>query len=201
MNPAFEKALEARLLWMQVRSYGSLGFHRQAGIFAQQAYWIVHNLAINQARCEPPCVAEYGAQCPTILSDVSRLVDVYKYAWFDELEIIEDELHEATQNLEWQREEAAERIRQAQLEQHAKSCIERNDWEALDLPTPEHLSAELYAGKPMRVGGHFLDYEDGIIWMDNPYGVEGCLGEDPTILLCRQFLTRIAKGGMYGPEP
>ncbi|GGJ53097.1 hypothetical protein [Pseudomonas syringae] len=28
MNPAFEQALQARLLWMQVRSYGSLGFHR-----------------------------------------------------------------------------------------------------------------------------------------------------------------------------
>ncbi|RMS43390.1 DSBA oxidoreductase [Pseudomonas ficuserectae] len=49
--------------------------------------------------------------------------------------------------------------------------------------------------------GHFLDYEDGIVWMDNPYGVEGCLGGEPTIQLCREFLITIAKGGMYGPEP
>lgn len=83
----------------------------------------------------------------------------------------------------------------------ALGCIERGDWAALDLPSPEALSADLFAGKSVCVDGYFLDYEDGVVWMDNPYGVEGCLGNEPTVALCRQFLTRIARGGMYGPEP
>ena len=186
MNPAFEQALQARLLWMQVRSYGSLGLHREAGIFARKACWLVESLGVDQAHRGLP----YGADCPVLLSDVHRLAFLYESAWSYETQIIEEE-----------REEAAEYQRSEQLKAHAQACIERNDWEALDLPTPEHLSAELYAGKPMRVDGHFLHYEDGFVWMDNPYGVEGCLGEDPTIQLCRKFLTRIAKGGMYGPEP
>lgn len=190
MNPAFEQALEARLLWMQVRSYGSLGFHRMAGICAERAYMLVEHLAMSQARCPLPWANPYGAVCPPLLSDVPRLADLYVHAWHDEAQLVEEE-----------QEEAAEYQRREQLKAHAMACIERNDWDALDLPTPEYLSAELYAGKPMRVDGHFLHYEDGIVWMDNPYGVEGCLGEDPTIQLCRQFLTRIAKGGMYGPEP
>lgn len=86
------------------------------------------------------------------------------------------------------------------LEGFAKKCVESNDWKALDLPSPEHLSSELYAGKPMQIDGHFLLYKEGMVWMDNPYGVEGCLGREPTISLCRQFLVRIAMGGMYGPE-
>lgn len=197
MNPAFERSLEARLLWMQVRSYGSLGLHREAGILARKAYWLVECLGADQARRGSP----YGADCPVLLSDVDRLAFLYVSAWSYETQNIEEEREEEAEYLEWQREKAEEKIKQEQLELHAASCIERNDWEALDLPTPEHLSAELYAGKPVRIDGHFLHYEDGIIWMDNPYGVEGCLGEDPTIQLCRQFLTRIAKGGMYGPEP
>ncbi|NAS64929.1 hypothetical protein CVE34_01185 [Pseudomonas syringae pv. actinidiae] len=41
MNPAFEQALQARLLWLQVRSYGSLGFHQMAREAAHKAYWLV----------------------------------------------------------------------------------------------------------------------------------------------------------------
>lgn len=190
MNAAFEQALEARLLWMQVRSYGSLGFHRMAGVYAERAYILVEQLAIGQARCVLPWANPYGAACPLMLSDVPRLAFIYESVWREEALLVDQE-----------QEEAAECQRRAQNRAHAVACIERNDWEALDLPTPEHLSAELYAGKPMRVDGHFLHYEDGVVWMDNPYGVEGCLGEDPTVQLCRQFLMRIAKGGMYGPEP
>ncbi|MEB0221363.1 hypothetical protein [Pseudomonas sp. AB12(2023)] len=186
MNPAFEHALEARLLWMQVRSYGSLGFHGKAGFFARKAYKLIEELAVAEVRR----AVGYGASCPIILSDVPRLVSLYKQAWTDETEVVEQELEEAKQC-----------SRREQATAHALCCIERNDWKALDLPSPEHLSAELYSGRPMRVDGHFLDYEDGVVWMDNPYGVEGCLGEEPTIQLCRQFLVRIAKGGMYGPEP
>ncbi|RJX54084.1 hypothetical protein C6380_17330 [Pseudomonas syringae pv. actinidiae] len=35
----------------------------------------------------------------------------------------------------------------------------------------------------------FLAYEAGVV--DNPYGVEGCMGEKPTLLLCRQFVTSV----------
>nr|WP_228857602.1 hypothetical protein [Pseudomonas syringae]QOQ33438.1 hypothetical protein [Pseudomonas syringae pv. actinidiae] len=190
MNPAFESALEARLLWMQVRSYGSLGFHRMAGASARNAYWLVEKLARTQARCDLPYSNPYGAKCPILLSDVPRLADIYEQAWSDEAQTVDEE-----------RAEEAEFQQQEQAKAFAMACIQRNDWEALDLPTPEHLSAELYAGKPMRVDGHFLDYEDGVVWMDNPYGVEGCLGEEPTIQICREFLVTVAKGGMYGPEP
>ncbi|APQ05713.1 hypothetical protein V2K54_09700 [Pseudomonas alliivorans] len=190
MNPAFERALEARLLWMQVRCYGSLGFHRLAGISARKAYCIVEYLAMDQARCDLPYASPYGSLCPTVLKDVPKLASLYEEAWIYEKRFVEEE-----------REAADQRLRMEQSKTYANTCIERNDWSALDLPSPEHLSAELYAGKPMRVSGHFLDYEDGIVWMDNPYGVEGCLGEEPTVALCRQFLTRVARGGMYGPEP
>lgn len=187
MKTAFEHALEARLLWMQVRSYGALGYHRLAKASAREAYRVVEMLAMHEARSTSP---RYSKNCPMMFSDVSKLACLYEHAWRDEVQEIEDE-----------REEEAEYLRYEQAKAHALSCIAREDWEALELPSPELLSAELYAGKPMRVDGHFLDYEDGIVWMDNPYGVEGCLGEEPTIQLCREFLITIAKGGMYGPEP
>ncbi|MEE4672806.1 hypothetical protein V2K57_07810 [Pseudomonas alliivorans] len=190
MNTAFERALEARLLWMQVRCYGSLGFHRLAGISARKAYYIVEDLAMHQARCDLPYASPYGSQSPTVLQDVPKLASLYEEAWIYEKQIVEEE-----------RAATGQHIRMQQSKAYANACIERNDWCALGLPSPEHLSGELYAGKPMRVSGHFLDYEDGIVWMDNPYGVEGCLGEEPTVALCRQFLTRVARGGMYGPEP
>jgi hypothetical protein len=192
MNPAFEEALQARFLWMQVCSYGLLGFHRMAEASAHEAYGRVEMLAMNQARCNLPYAHPYGARCPLLLRDVPRLAALYEQAYRDEAREVEEE-----------RKEAAQRQSQQEKQLRALACIERNDWDALDLPTPKHLSAELYAGKGVRVDGHFLHYDsdDGVVWMDNPYGVEGCLGEEPTVALCRRFLTRIARGGMYGPEP
>jgi hypothetical protein len=192
MNPAFEEALQTRLLWMQVRSYGLLGFHHMAEAAAHEAYWRVERLAVNQARCDLPYAHPYGPKCPPLLHDVPRLAALYEHAYRDEASEVEEE-----------RKVAAQRLRQQEKTLHALACIGRNEWDALDLPTPEHLSAELYAGEGVRVDGHFLHYDsdDGVVWMDNPYGVEGCLGEEPTVALCRRFLTRIAKGGMYGPEP
>lgn len=148
MNPAFEQALQARLLWLQVRSYGSLGFHQMAKDAANKAYWLVEELAMTQARCELPYASPYGAKCPLILSDVPRLALLYEHSWSEEAQIVEEE-----------RGEAAERLRREQSKAYAIKCIERNDWKALDLPSPENLSAELYAGRPMRVDGHLLDYE------------------------------------------
>lgn len=68
------------------------------------------------------------------------------------------------------------------------------------LPSPECLSATLYSGDSVTLEGHFLHYEDGIVWMDNPHGVLGALGREPSVELCRTFLDRLASGRMYGPE-
>ncbi|EPM83785.1 hypothetical protein A221_09485, partial [Pseudomonas syringae pv. actinidiae ICMP 18801] len=89
-------------------------------------------LAMTQARCELPYATyayPYGAKCPIILSDVPRLADLYEQAWSHEARVIEEE-----------REEAAEHLRREQSKAYAIKCIERNDWKALDLPSPEHLS-------------------------------------------------------------
>ena len=97
MNPAFEQALQARLLWLQVRSYGSLGFHQMARDAAHKAYWLVEELARTQARCELPYATyayPYGAKCPIILSDVPRLADLYEQAWSHEARVIEEEREE-----------------------------------------------------------------------------------------------------------
>lgn len=76
MNPTFEQALQARLLWVQVRSYGSLGFHQMAKIVANNAYWLVEELAMLQARCKMRYAVPYGARCRLILSDVPKLADL-----------------------------------------------------------------------------------------------------------------------------
>tara|TARA_R110001592_G_scaffold47952_5_gene151527 strand:+ start:2745 stop:3008 length:264 start_codon:yes stop_codon:yes gene_type:complete len=75
-----------------------------------------------------------------------------------------------------------------------------HDWESLFLPTPETLSDLLYTGEIVEIDGHVLQYENNYVWMDNPYGVEGGLGIEPTIDLCTKFLKRLAEGGMFGPE-
>jgi hypothetical protein len=201
MNQAFAQALEARLTWMQVRSYGSLGFHRQAGLLATKTYRIVRRLAIQQARSVRHDSSPHGPACPALISDVPRLAEIYEYAWSDEHELIEDELNHEAQYLEWQREQAEEKAQAEQRRVFAQSCIERNDWEALKLPTPEHLSFELYAGKAMEVKQHSLLYEQSVVWMTNPYAVDGILGNHPTVAICREFLTTIAEGGIYGPKP
>jgi hypothetical protein len=201
MNQAFALALEARLTWMQVRSYGSLGFHRQAGLLATKTYRIVRRLAIQQARSVPHDSSLHGPACPALISDVPRLAEIYEYAWSDEHELIDDELNQEAQYLEWQREQALEKAQAEERRVFAQSCIERNDWDALKLPSPEHLSSELYAGKTMEVDQHSLVYEHDIVWMTNPYGVDGILGNHPTVELCREFLTTIGEGEMYGPEP
>ena len=79
------------------------------------------------------------------------------------------------------------------------TCDNSPDWEALHLPTPDALSKQLYTGALVEVDGHVLHYYQGYVWMDNPYGVEGGLGTEPTIELCTRFLTRLAEGGIFGP--
>lgn len=186
MHPSFEHALKARLMWMQVRAYGRLGFHQQAREIAQETYQLVWELALNEAFYP----RHYGGTVPPMIADIPRLAALYMKEW-----------HLESRETEALREEIEASRRRKQAIAHAEDCIERNDWNALCLPTPEVLSEQLYTGEGIRVAGHYLHYDEGLVWMDNPYGVEGGLGQEPSVKLCRQFLTRVAKGGMYGPEP
>ncbi|WP_432262909.1 hypothetical protein [Cupriavidus sp. TMH.W2] len=79
--------------------------------------------------------------------------------------------------------------------------IAGNDWAGLDLPAPEALRATLLSGASTTVADHFLQYDDGVVWYCNPYGVDGLLGAEPDLALMRRFLTTVALGQIYGPTP
>lgn len=83
--------------------------------------------------------------------------------------------------------------------------IKANDWAALDLPTPEELTASLASGESHSdINGHFVvyDQEDDMTWITNPYGVDGVLCNGvPTVNGIRSFLTDMARGVEYGPVP
>lgn len=186
MNNSFETALQARLLWIDVRCCVSIGLHVHSHRAARKASQLVEDLAKYEARH----AERYGGNIPPLLDDVPQLADLYVETWRHESMRIEDEL------------EAAEEKRAAVEEaSHRRACIERDDWAALSLPTPEALSAHLYTGQSIVVDQHFLIYEEGFVWMDTPYGVESGLGNEPTLEVCRSFLETVGMGDFYGPEP
>ncbi|EGH24973.1 hypothetical protein PSYMO_27354, partial [Pseudomonas amygdali pv. mori str. 301020] len=47
-------------------------------IVANNAYWLVEELAMLQARCKMRYAVPYGARCRLILSDVPKLADLSK---------------------------------------------------------------------------------------------------------------------------
>jgi hypothetical protein len=61
------------------------------------------------------------------------------------------------------------------------ALLAANNWGALDLPTPEALTASLLDGESQTVNGHFVDYDsdDCLTWYTNPYGVDGVLYNGP----------------------
>lgn len=191
MNEAFERALSARLHWMEKRYLENLGFLSLAQAAEEQSLSLVCELAGNEAHTVEAS-QHYGATIPLLLSDVPELSQEYRETydfWKAELD-------------EWEAEAEASR-KQKERELRVKECIARDAWEELGLPTPEELAAHLLTGESIRVEGHFLQYDqsDGYTWMDNPYGVPGALGGRPTPQMARSFLVTVAKGGMYGPEP
>lgn len=191
MNESFEMALSARLLWMQKRCMEFIGFTQEAERFQDSALNLVCELASNEAHTVEE-FQHYGALVPQLLTDVPELCQEYEstyQSWMADF-------------AEWEAEDDARR-REREREVRAQDCIAREAWEELDLPTPAELSALLLAGESIRIEGHFLQYDstDGCTWMDNPYGVPGALGGLPTPKLARDFLVRVAKGGMFGPEP
>jgi len=186
MNCSFEKALQARLLWIDVRCCESLGLLVHSHRAAHKARQLVEALAKHEARH----ANRYGGSVPPLLLDVPQLAELYVEAWGLESLRMEDEL-EAAYEERAAREDAS----------HRRACIEREDWAALSLPTPSALSAHLYSGQSIVIDQHYLIYEEGFVWMDTPYGVESGLGNEPTLELCRSFLETVGMGDFYGPEP
>lgn len=189
MNNAFESALKARLLWMEVRYCEHILHFGSAANAAYKARQIAADLATKQAHL-PIELARYGSSIPPMFNDVEELAEEYANHYDYAVRLLDD-----------QREQEAEARAEALALAYAQECIDSENWAALSLPDPAELSRHLYTGKSITVAQHFIQYDKGYVWMDNPYGVEGGLGEEPTIELCRSFLETVATGGMYGPEP
>ncbi|WP_122665111.1 hypothetical protein [Pseudomonas viridiflava] len=190
MNNNFEIALTARWDWMTKRCLEKIGgFNRETLQAEQSAYAWVDLLAAHEAT---DCPGHYGLNPPILFRDAPELEERYTrtYAHYQK------EKNENLKNQELESKLEAKRT-------HARDCILRGAWEDLDLPTPERLAADLLIGEVVRIDGHRLDYDelDGLTWITNPYGVDCGLCEIPTVPACKSFLTRIAMGGMYGPEP
>lgn len=67
--------------------------------------------------------------------------------------------------------------------------------------TAEELFKKLTNMESVLVNGHYLDFDGNITWYTNPYGVDGCLGNSPTIQMCTIFLENTNKGIDYGLTP
>ncbi|WP_409286817.1 hypothetical protein [Pseudomonas guariconensis] len=77
MNPAFQEALAARLLWVDVAAMDSVEeFADQTGPVLQAAFDAVHRLAANDVLT----YRHYGAEAPRMLQDVPLLAAQYTLA-------------------------------------------------------------------------------------------------------------------------
>lgn len=140
------------------------------------------------------------APTPHLFSDVPYLRDIFERAAADSREeLAEFEVQREAEKLHAERK--AERLR---ARERINALLAANDWQALDLPTPEALTATLLDGKSETISGHFVDYDsdDGLTWYTNPYGVDGVLYNGrPTAEGMRVFLVDMAYGRQYGPSP
>lgn len=74
MNRAFEAALAARLLWLNVRCFEGIdGLDTEVEAATQAAYDAVHELALD----EVITWQHYGANVPPLLRDVPQLAEHY----------------------------------------------------------------------------------------------------------------------------
>lgn len=77
MNPAFQEALSARMLWVNVAAFAGIeGCEAQTEAALQAAYDAVHELASNDVLK----YRHYGPAAPTLLQDVPELADQYRLA-------------------------------------------------------------------------------------------------------------------------
>nr|WP_011923046.1 hypothetical protein [Pseudomonas fluorescens]CAM96270.1 hypothetical protein pQBR0238 [Pseudomonas fluorescens SBW25] len=78
MNPAFEEALAARLLWINVAALAGIeGCEAQTEAALEAAYNAVHDLASNDVLT----YRHYGLSAPLLLQDVPELADQYNLAY------------------------------------------------------------------------------------------------------------------------
>ncbi|MCK1788690.1 hypothetical protein [Pseudomonas violetae] len=181
MNPSFEAALDARLHWMSVVSFkGITGFDALAQESEEAASCVVSDLAEYEANH----FGRYGATVPPLFAEIPELAALYSRVFQSTARKVE-----------------SERLKLAR-QQKAIACIKANAWHEILLPTPEELASDLQSGTDVSIEGHYLSYDedDRVVWVDNPYGVLGSLGEEPTVGLARTFLACVAMGGMFGPE-
>ena len=100
-----------------------------------------------------------------------------------------------------ERDEAAQEIARAERLAEIERLVKARDWATLKMPTPEELHATLARGESTRVDGHFVIFDDDVIWITNPYGHDSTLGSDLTVEVLEEFLTNLARGYEYGPVP
>ncbi len=65
----------------------------------------------------------------------------------------------------------------------------------------QSLLDHLLTGESIRLHGYFLKFSDGVTWYTNPYGVDGALGNEPSLDMCSNFLDRISSGFDLGLTP
>lgn len=193
MHEAFEAAFNARLKWMTVQSLRQItGFAALEHMAIQESCAIVETLVYAEAYELHTCGVKYGAQVPPMIADIPELTQAYKDSYQCERRAFEQE-----------RADSEERKAQARRQAHALECISRGAWDELGMPTPAHFVSELLAGRRLRIDGYCLDYDssDDVTYFDNPYGVTCGFHGEPNESMAKKFMTRIASGGMYGPEP
>jgi hypothetical protein len=91
----------------------------------------------------------------------------------------------------------------ARESERVESALLACDWQALNLPTPETLLAELLASGSTSVDGTLLTWESalGVTWYTNAYGIDGALCGTPDLAVMERFLIDTARGVEYGPIP
>ena len=141
--------------------------------------------------------ASPDAPCPQILIDVPILRGAFEHeaALVFACLTSESEAHERCLEEKRQHQIAAE---------ITEVLIANEDWEALDLPTPDELVAKLLDQECVDVCGHCLDYEEelDVVWLTNPYGVDGLLFNGrPATRSIKSFHIDMARDVEYGPVP
>lgn len=173
----FALALEVRCRWALTRVYDEGVTHLRCCDALERAVD-----ALTRAAGDAPC--------PLMLADIPVLAEAYAegvQGWAD-----------------WRAEQEAERMAEAAEEAErarVEALLARNDWAALHLPTPEALTERLLAGAVQTVCEHHLHYEDDVLWVTNPYGVDGALGNAPDVVQMRGFLANMARQVTYGLTP
>lgn len=201
MHDAFARCLNARLSWLTYRVLCTLpGGAEEAKRWKEDALFEVFEVAESEAWASQP---RYGKCVPPLFADVEELAADYR-KYFD-MTVIERDQHaelEGRLRAEFELKQEQEIIKAAETER-VDRLIQSGRWDELGLPTPQQMFTELMEGKGQHVESHFVDFdaEDGLTYLDNPYGVTLGLCGVPDLNVCARFLANMARGHVYGPVP